>query len=201
MSKIFRKGDYPTGTTLLCMHSDGACYTVGKVYEVLSDGLLADNTGGCSRTISKFDVVEITAQCDMLGGKGLCPPTMDVDKILAQAAANGRRGAAALDGFGDIMDIAAQRKATPVYSGVLAYFPLALQAVAQCSKAGNDQHNPGESLHWAREKSGDELDALTRHLLDAGTVDTDGIRHSTKVAWRALANLEKELEKANDLSS
>lgn len=34
-----------------------------------------------------------------------------------------------------------------------------------------------------------------RHLVDAGTLDTDGIRHSTKVAWRALANLQKELEK------
>ena len=43
-------------------------------------------------------------------------------------------------------------------------------------------------------KSGDELDALTRHLLDAGTIDTDGIRHSAKIAWRALANLQKEIE-------
>ncbi len=94
--------------------------------------------------------------------------------------------------------IAEQRKATPVYSGVLRYFPDALQAVAQCSKAGNDQHNPGEPLHWAREKSGDELDALTRHLLDAGSIDTDGVRHSTKVAWRALANLQKELEQAGE---
>lgn len=90
------------------------------------------------------------------------------------------------------------RKDTPIYSGVLRYFPLALAEVARCSKAGNDQHNPGEPLHWAREKSGDELDALTRHLLDAGSMDTDGVRHSTKVAWRALANLEKELEKAKD---
>ena len=29
----------------------------------------------------------------------------------------------------------------------------------------------------------------------AGTIDTDGIRHSAKVAWRALANLQKEIEK------
>ena len=91
---------------------------------------------------------------------------------------------------------AQERKDTPVYSGVLKYFPQALAAVASCSKAGNDQHNPGKELHWDRSKSGDELDALSRHLLEAGTVDTDGIRHSTKVAWRALANLEKELEKA-----
>ena len=91
---------------------------------------------------------------------------------------------------------ATERKNTPVYSGVLKYFPRALAAVAHASKVGNDQHNPGTPLHWDRAKSGDELDALTRHLLEAGTIDTDGVRHSTKVAWRALANLEKELEAA-----
>ena len=91
---------------------------------------------------------------------------------------------------------AQERKDTPIFAGVLKYFPLALAEVAKCSKAGNDQHNPGLPLQWTRSKSGDELDALTRHLLEAGTIDTDGIRHSAKVAWRALANLEKELEKA-----
>ena len=30
--------------------------------------------------------------------------------------------------------------------------------------------------------------------MEAGTIDDDNIRHSTKVAWRALANLQKELE-------
>ena len=89
---------------------------------------------------------------------------------------------------------AAERKAVPIFSGVIRYFPDALAAVAECSKKGNDQHNPGKPLHWDRSKSGDELDALTRHLVEAGTVDTDGIRHSTKVAWRALANLQKEIE-------
>lgn len=88
------------------------------------------------------------------------------------------------------------RKATPIFSGVLKYFPRALAEVARTSKAGNDQHNPGKALHWDRSKSGDELDALTRHLMEAGTIDSDGIRHSAKVAWRALANLEKELEAA-----
>jgi hypothetical protein len=29
----------------------------------------------------------------------------------------------------------------------------------------------------------------------AGTMDADGVRHSAKVAWRALANLQKEIEK------
>jgi hypothetical protein len=87
------------------------------------------------------------------------------------------------------------RKAVPIFSGVLRYFPDAIAAVAACSQAGNDQHHPGEPLHWDRSKSTDELDALTRHLVEAGTVDTDGIRHSAKVAWRALANLQKEIER------
>jgi hypothetical protein len=86
------------------------------------------------------------------------------------------------------------RKQTPIYSGVLNYFPDAIREVAQCSFVGNEQHNPNTPLHWDRSKSGDELDALARHLLEAGTIDSDGIRHSAKVAWRALANLQKEIE-------
>ncbi len=86
------------------------------------------------------------------------------------------------------------RKDTPIFSGVLMYFPKAIAEVARLSKIANEQHNPGTPMHWDRTKSGDELDALTRHLMEAGTIDTDGVRHSTKVCWRALANLEKELE-------
>ena len=96
------------------------------------------------------------------------------------------------------MGKAAERKATPGYRGVIKYFPLAIQEVARCSRIANEQHNPGTEMHWDRSKSGDELDELSRHLIDAGTFDDDGIRHSAKVAWRALANLEKELEKANE---
>jgi hypothetical protein len=89
---------------------------------------------------------------------------------------------------------AKQRKQRPVYSGVLRYFPDAIMEVAFVSFMGNEQHHPGESLHWDRNKSTDELDALMRHLISAGTIDTDGVRHSAKVAWRALANLQKEIE-------
>ena len=28
----------------------------------------------------------------------------------------------------------------------------------------------------------------------AGKIDNDGMRHTAKVAWRALANLQKEIE-------
>lgn len=86
------------------------------------------------------------------------------------------------------------RKGVPLTSGVLDYFPAALAEVARVSKAGNDQHNPGEPLHWARGKSTDQADCIMRHLLERGTVDTDGMRHSAKMAWRALALLQLELE-------
>jgi len=87
-----------------------------------------------------------------------------------------------------------KRKQLPIYSGVLKYFPDALAEVSKVSRAGNEQHHPDKPLHWDRSKSTDELDALTRHLLEAGKLDTDGIRHSAKVAWRALAHLQKEIE-------
>lgn len=89
---------------------------------------------------------------------------------------------------------AEERKQRPVFSGVLQYFPDAILEVANTSWQGNEQHHPGTPLHWDRSKSTDELDALTRHLIQAGTIDTDGVRHSAKVAWRALANLQKEIE-------
>lgn len=79
-------------------------------------------------------------------------------------------------------------------TGVLDYFPAALAAVAELSRIGNDKHNPGQPLHWARDKSGDHADCIMRHLAERGGVDTDGMSHTVKVAWRALALLQEELE-------
>ena len=89
---------------------------------------------------------------------------------------------------------ATERKQRPLATGVLDYFPDALLEVALVSWTGNEQHNPGTPTHWDRAKSGDEADALMRHLVKRGSLDTDGMRHSAKVAWRALALLQKELE-------
>lgn len=86
------------------------------------------------------------------------------------------------------------RKAIPLCTGVLDYFPDALCEVAELSRIGNEQHNPGQPLHWAKEKSSDHPDCILRHLIDRGTIDSDGVRHSTKVAWRALANLQIEID-------
>jgi hypothetical protein len=96
-----------------------------------------------------------------------------------------------------------KRKSIPVFAGCFVYFPDALVAVAQHSQAGNDQHNSGEPLHWARDKSTDELGSLSRHLLDIAklrgmdsgptTLDEE-FEHARAVAWRALANLQKTCE-------
>ena len=109
----------------------------------------------------------------------------------------------ALKGKGGVMPVddyvlptdSAVRKEIPIFSGVLNYFPLAIAAVARVSKRGNDQHNPGQPMHWAREKSTDHADCILRHMIDRGTLDTDGILHDAKVAWRALAQLQLAIEK------
>lgn len=90
------------------------------------------------------------------------------------------------------------RKAIPIYSGFVKYFPRAMCAVAELSRIGNDQHNAGQPLHWDKSKSGDHLDCEMRHMIDEalGTLeDTDGVLHKTKKAWRAMADLEMHLER------
>ena len=91
----------------------------------------------------------------------------------------------------------AQRKAIPIVTGVLDYFPSALAEVAKVSLAGNEKHNPGQPLHHARGKSTDHADSAVRHLMERGGRDMDtGQLHSAEAAWRALANLQQELEDA-----
>ncbi len=95
------------------------------------------------------------------------------------------------------MDEAKKRKMTPMYSGLLAYFPDALAVVAQNSMVGHYQHNdPAEPMYWDRNKSADDPDGMVRHLADhsKNPYDTDGRLHLGKVAWRALAMLQKFIE-------
>jgi len=82
---------------------------------------------------------------------------------------------------------AEERKAIPIYTGFINYFPDAIAAVAKISLKGGIQHGQTpETLFWDRSKSGDELDAMMRHLID---------KDWGQVAWRAMANLQKEIEK------
>lgn len=91
---------------------------------------------------------------------------------------------------------AKERKKVPLAGGVFDYFTSALIEIAKVSYAGNEQHNPGQPLHWSRGKSNDHADTMLRHFSERGTVDTDNLRHSAKMAWRALAILQLELEAA-----
>lgn len=97
------------------------------------------------------------------------------------------------------MNDSQSRKAQPVFSGCLMYFPDALLAVAEHSRKANDKHNPGEPLHWSKDKSKDHADCIGRHLLDIGpdwnAVDPEfGSLHATALAWRSLALLQTVLE-------
>lgn len=90
------------------------------------------------------------------------------------------------------------RKALPVFRGPIMYFPDAVLAVAAVCKAGNDQHNPGQPLHWDRTKSTEHMDTAMRHMMDHGMgnpKDTDGTWHLAKAAWRILAELQLAIEK------
>lgn len=81
---------------------------------------------------------------------------------------------------------AEERKAIPIYTGFVKYFPDAMAAVAKISLKGGIQHGQTpETLHWDRSKSGDELDAMMRHVIDGDWA---------QVAWRAMANLQKKIE-------
>lgn len=84
--------------------------------------------------------------------------------------------------------------------GVLGLFPEALQEVAFVSAEANEQHNPGQPMHWAYGKSMDHEDCLLRHYADhcAGRyVDTDALLHLAKAAWRSLARLQTWYEDCN----
>lgn len=89
------------------------------------------------------------------------------------------------------------RKSYPIFDGCVMYFPDALMAVAEVSRKGNEQHNPGEPLHWARGKSMDQFNTALRHMIDhkkGFRLDKDEARHLAKACWRLLAALQLDIE-------
>jgi hypothetical protein len=92
-----------------------------------------------------------------------------------------------------------KRKMYPITTGFLDYFPDAIAAAAEVSYLGNEKHNPGQPLHWARGKSMDHADCMARHLIERGGFDGE-LRHSAALFWRAGANLQEELEAAYGLA-
>lgn len=90
----------------------------------------------------------------------------------------------------------AERKKIPIVGGVLNYFPDAIIAVARISQKGNDKHNPGQPLHWSRDKSTDHIECIARHLVDYDKLDEDGEYHIDHLIWRACA-LSQLMKEAN----
>lgn len=91
----------------------------------------------------------------------------------------------------------AERKLVPVWQGFICYFPDAIVEVAKHSAECNEQHNPGQPLHWNRAKSQDELGSLARHLLELSKplMPDYELKVARAVAWRAMANLQKTIER------
>jgi len=88
----------------------------------------------------------------------------------------------------------AGRKEYPMTSGLIDYFPDALAMVSHISWLGNQKHNPGEEMHWARGKSMNHADCCARHLEQRGARDDEGNSHTAQLVWRALALYQEELE-------
>ena len=94
----------------------------------------------------------------------------------------------------------AQRKEYPITTGCLDYFRDALLLVSHVSYKGNQKHNKGEPLHWARSKSADEEDAIGRHLVNRYETDPEiDLEEAAQLAWRTLAFLQKLAEKTRNI--
>lgn len=91
-----------------------------------------------------------------------------------------------------------QRKEVAVSRGLYAYFPDALALIARHSVRSNEKHNPGQPVHWSREKSADHEDCIARHSLSIA-INPDSLDgtepHIVCRAWRALAALQLWAEK------
>lgn len=154
----------------------------GKVY-ILKNNEDKDNPNSC-KPCAFFDK---QSDCPSQGTHVLCYD--DSNQIWVE-----KGNSASLTSDMILPTDAQERKQLSITTGVLDYFPLAIAAVAKCSWAGNQQHHADKPLHWDKTKSTDHADCIARHLIDRGKFDTDGQRHSAKLAWRALALLELELE-------
>lgn len=100
---------------------------------------------------------------------------------------------------GTMPETSLERKHVPLATGFLDYFPDASIEVCQVSYWGNEKHNPGEPLHWARGKGGNNADEAIRHFMQRGRMDESDpphmrVRHMAKCVWRMMAILQLEIE-------
>jgi len=154
----------------------------------------ASRAGGISEFVREEEEMDERFRVLQAEREALIADGVPASELVEPVVLDGEFVPTMAESLGSAVDEHARRKALPLCTGVFDYFPDALLAVAELSRIGNDQHNPGEPLHWAKGKSTDHSDSLARHLLERNTIDVDGVRHSTKVAWRALAFLQTQIE-------
>jgi hypothetical protein len=91
----------------------------------------------------------------------------------------------------------------PIWDFMFGYFARAWLEVVRVAVVGNKQHNPGQRLHWAREKSTDQLNTAMRHLFDYAKAkaegqivprDAKGMAVLAQSIWRLSAQLQLDLE-------
>jgi hypothetical protein len=90
------------------------------------------------------------------------------------------------------------RKDVKLWDFMFRYFPDTWLEVVKVAMVGNDKWNPGETMHWARDKSPDQMNSAFRHLWDYGSGserDEDGCYHLAKAIWRLMAQLQLDIEK------
>lgn len=88
------------------------------------------------------------------------------------------------------------RKEIPIWTFIAEYFPDVIIAMASLSYKANEKHNPGQPMHWSRNKSGDHKDCIVRHLFDDERIDPEtGECEAVAAAWRACANAQIVIER------
>jgi hypothetical protein len=100
-------------------------------------------------------------------------------------------------------DYATRKNDWPIWDYIFDYFPLALLEEVRVAVLGNKQHNPGQKLHWAREKSTDQRNTALRHLFDYQKAKAEGVivprdevgnSVLAQAIWRLKAQLQLDLE-------
>lgn len=97
-----------------------------------------------------------------------------------------------------------ERKEWECWTYLMEYMPDAFLEEVRVAIAGNQQHNPGQHLHWARGKSADQMNTAFRHMWEhtmaarwgrGSMVDVDKCYHLAKAIWRLRAELQLTLER------
>ena len=93
-----------------------------------------------------------------------------------------------------------ERAKYPIGTYTTEYCPNAIVALARHSFEANEKHNPGEEIHWAKEKSVGSINRVFRHLFEFAWHHARGERrkakyHITAAAWRINELLERYITK------